>query len=86
MGGSSDHPKAYLDTTGITGGLFRGQIDGVRIYRYDLAPNDIAVLATRRPIRDILAWPRDRQISSPGYQIPLKLDSASGQNGASHTV
>ncbi len=55
---------------GGPGGLFRGQIDGVRIYRYDLAPNDIAVLATRRSIRDILAWPRDRRL--PAEQAKLR--------------
>ncbi len=47
---------------GGPGGLFRGQIDDVRIYRHDLSPEDIAVLATRRSIRDILAWPRDRRL------------------------
>jgi hypothetical protein len=50
--------------------LFRGQIDGVRIYRYDLPPEDIAVLSTRRSIRDILAWPRDRRL--PAEQAKLR--------------
>jgi hypothetical protein len=44
----------------------------------------LATLAIRRcdRIQDRPPWDRERQISSSGYQIPLRLAGSRGQSGA----
>src|SRR5207244_4335318 len=49
---------------------WRGELDRVRVYAYDLAPKEIRVLATPQPVAEILALPAERR--TDGQRLKLR--------------